>query len=121
MRENEVFDKISDALQQDEVVKRYARKGFCRLWSFWALRRLDRLTREKELKISYEAREIDLGSVLSHTFVQVTLTPDNMIYYFDGTGPGSNPPFFGPQDEAPVYLLKNRPDRMNLYRTRTNT
>jgi hypothetical protein len=99
-------NQIIDLIQNDERVKSFSKPGFCRSWTREAIRAIRNFP-----DVGVEAREVDIGPCLQHTFLRVTL-PGVRPLLLDGTGVGNKEPYFGYEDEAPKHLQNSHPDTM---------
>lgn len=104
---NQEAEKITNALITDRRTTSQAKPGLCRRWTNNALN----VIRGLQLRgVSAQAREIDYETSLQHTFIGAEVSGE--AYFFDGTGVGNEPPYFGPAEDAPKHLQNSRRDRM---------
>ncbi|HUC94545.1 MAG TPA: hypothetical protein VMR19_00875 [Candidatus Saccharimonadales bacterium] len=106
--ERNIQETIAEELQDNEALAKLCTHSLCRLWT-----RAVMLYLKKYPEIKTEAREVKINDSLDHTFLRITVG-DQKPYFIDGMGVEKNPPYFGPEDEAPQHLLNSRPDTINL-------
>lgn len=99
---------IKELFSRDTLLKSVSQKGNCRRWTH---RAMDILQPEGYL---CEAREVDIGLSLSHTFLRVDLNGDN--YILDGVGVESHDPYYGLEENAPSHLSGSHSDVINVLR-----
>jgi tyrosyl-tRNA synthetase len=83
----------------------FAKVGWCRLWTVVVLDLI------KDNGWTCEAREVEIVSGYTHTFLRVTL-PEGEVYLVDGTGTVNSGVYFGLEEVAPEILKNNKPDIM---------
>lgn len=104
---NQEAQKIADALRTDRRTTSQAKPGLCRRWTGNGLD----VIRSLHLRgVSAQAREVDYEPSLQHSFIGADVLGE--AYLFDGTGVGSEPPYFGPAEDAPKHLQNSRRDGM---------
>lgn len=107
-----ILEQIVRQLQADDKLKGVARLGLCRVWTDMAMKRVEEMSNRT---VEIEAREVQVGIGLTHTFIRAMCSGEEPFLY-DGTGIGSHPPYFGPEIQAPKHLLGSHPDMINKYR-----
>ena len=109
-KETKIFTRIVGEIQSNPAIMRYARPGWCRMWSALA-KDLITVASLPDCNATIQALETDVLPGFSHTFLKVTIN-NTESYIMDGTGVEDHPPFFGPVQETPDHLKNSRVDIM---------
>lgn len=107
-----ILEQTAQQLQIDDKLRGVAGLGLCRIWTN---RAMDRIKELISGTVEIEAREVEVGIGLTHTFIRAMCDGEEPFLY-DGTGVGSHQPYFGPESQAPKHLLNSHPDMINEYR-----
>lgn len=113
-KDKEDYQYIYQKINEDPNLKQASSLGNCRIWTRGILLIIHELNKNNDYNIIAEARESQIEPFLFHTFIRLSLDGE-CFYLFDGIGTIKLDPYFGPEDEAPEHLKKNRSDIINSY------
>ncbi len=63
-----------------------------------------------EINLVFETVEVEYEYGLWHSFLKIELNDET--YIWDGVGVGKEPPYFGSEQDSPMYLRNYRRDNL---------
>lgn len=112
--EDENLSIVIAEVEKNESIRKTCKIGLCRVWSSRVMDLLHSVAEYYGINLTVEAKEVDIESNLSHTFLEILYRGN--VYYWDGIGIGNHGAYFGLAEEAPSYLLHSRTDMINFYK-----
>jgi len=103
--ETNKYDQVLNYIHSNEELIQFNQPGLCRVWSDKARRLIQEFSKNNNLDIKVEVRQVDLEPCLSHTFLKITF--DKESYLLDGTGTAKFEQYFGLEIDSPTHLLNS--------------
>lgn len=113
-KEQKIYHMVFDFVEQKKRIEKETFVGNCRVWSKEVILAIREFNKQYGVNILAEAREAEVEPFLFHTFVRLNIAQEE-FYLFDGIGTAKFSPYFGPEEDAPDHLKKNKPDIINYY------